>query len=111
MNLNDLKKEFLKAYNPEKAKQAKAYMRNQFDFFGIDSKTSRQIQKDFLAKSGLPDYSELDSIIRECWEMPERTFQYFGQELVARYKKEYKKDLIELLEFMITINLGGIQLI
>lgn len=102
MNLNNLQKEFSKVANPAKAKQEKAYMKGQFEYFGIGSKVRRDIQKEFLANNGLPDYSELENIVKDCWERPEREFQYFGLELLFKYKKEYQKDLVELLEFMIT---------
>lgn len=35
-------------------------------------------------------------------EKPEREFQYFGSELVERYKTQFKRDIINTFEYMVT---------
>lgn len=46
-----------------RALKQKAWMRNQFDFFGLTSPVRREIQKPFLAKESLPDEKELKTYI------------------------------------------------
>ncbi len=71
--------------NAKIAAAQKAYMRNQFEFYGIKSPLRREIQKPFLAKSYLPPKSELEEIVKALWNKPQREYQY-----------------IALLEFMVT---------
>ena len=45
---------------------------------------------------------ELFTVVKELWKMPEREFQYFGQELIGFHKKAWTKKIIGLIEFCIT---------
>ncbi len=100
--LKTLQTEFQLNANPEYAIKQKAYMRNQFEFFGLKSSERRAITKPFMMKEFLPDKSELQNIVIAAWEKPERDFHHFAQELVFRYKKQFEKSDIELFEYMIT---------
>jgi len=92
--------EFIKNSNKENAINQKAYMRNQFDFFGISSPIRKNIQKEFLKKN-YPQKIELEKIIVDLWHKPQREYQYFSQELLYKFVKKFKKKDIEFLEFMI----------
>lgn len=100
--LNTLQHEFQINANPEYAEKQKAYMRNQFEFFGLNSTERRTITKPFMIREFLPNKSELKSIVIAAWEKPERDFHYFAQEFAFRYKKQFEKEDIELFEYMIT---------
>ncbi len=97
-----LQSEFERNANPQIAAGQKAYMRNRFEFFGIKTPLRRQIQKPFLAGDFLPEKAELEPAVKTLWSKPQREFQYFAQELTAKYKKQFDGSDIELLEFMIT---------
>ncbi len=84
------------------AKEQKAYMRNQFEFYGIKSPLRREIQKPFLAKSFLPPKTELEEIVKALWNNPQREYQFIAQELVFKYIQQFDKNDIALLEFMVT---------
>jgi 3-methyladenine DNA glycosylase AlkD len=99
--LKTLQSEFEIHSNPKIAAQQKAYMRNQFEYFGIKTPQRREIQKPFLSKEFLPKKSELTEIVKILWQKPQRDYQHFAQELVFKYKKELEKKDIELFEFMI----------
>ncbi len=88
--------------DPERAEDKKEYMRNKFEFFGIDAQPRRKVTREFKRKENRPDHEDLERVIEELWKKPEREIQYFGSELVERYKKEFTEDIIELFEFMIT---------
>jgi 3-methyladenine DNA glycosylase AlkD len=99
--INNLKAEFEANANTIVAKGQKAYMKNHFDFYGIKTPVRRELQRPFLVKEYLPPKKELPSLIKTLWNMPEREFQLFGQELVQKYVKLLEEKDIELLEYMI----------
>lgn len=96
-----LRRKFEANANNANATQMKAYMRNQYDFFGIKAPDQRRIRKEFISEHGLPDVSELPVLIREVWEQPEREFQHFGMVLAEHYIRKVNRDFIRVLEFMI----------
>lgn len=100
--LNTLQTEFQINGNPEYAAKQKAYLKNQFEHFGLSATERRAIQKPFMIKEFLPEKSELQDIVIAAWEKPERDFHYFAQELAFRYKKQLEEIDIQLFEYMIT---------
>lgn len=86
------------------ALQQKAYLRDQFQFYGIKTPVRRSIQKPFLIKEYLPPKENLDGLVRTLWKRPEREYHYFAQELSFRYQKQFEVDDIALFKFMITHN-------
>ncbi len=99
-----LEREFHKNANPLIAAGHKAYLRDQFEFFGMTSPERREIQKPFLTKEFLPYKKDMVKIVKFCWEKPEREYHYFAMELVSRYSKQIEEKDIELLEYMILNN-------
>jgi 3-methyladenine DNA glycosylase AlkD len=99
--LKPVKIAFGRHADAEKATGAKAYMRNQFEFFGIQTPVRRLITKEIF-ESGLPPFRDIPAIMKDAWLQPEREFQYFAVELLGKMKKEWNPDLIPLLEEMIT---------
>jgi len=100
--INTLETELAQNANPKIALEQKAYMRNQFEFYGIKSTERREIQKPFLVKEFLPKKVELDKILIALWEKPQRDYQYFSQELAFKYVKQLEKKDIDLFEYMVT---------
>ena len=96
-----VKKAFRQHTDPVKAAGAKAYMRNQFDFFGIQTPIRRQISKEIF-QAGLPEIDALPIIIRDAWAQSEREFQYFAIELAGAMKNQWLPDMVPLIEKMIT---------
>ena len=93
---------FEKLADVEYAQKQKEYMRNKFDFFGIKAQPRRKSTREFMRKNNRPDYENIDVVIKKLWTMEEREYQYFAIELLERYKKEFTKEIINLLEYMIT---------
>ncbi|KUO65041.1 MAG: DNA alkylation repair protein [Lutibacter sp. BRH_c52] len=100
--INILEIELVQHSNPKIALEQKAYMRNQFEYYGIKSAERREIQKPFLIKQFLPKKDELGEIVIFLWEKPQRDYQYFSQELAFKYVKHLEKKDIELYEYMVT---------
>ena len=100
--VKNLEIEFKKNANETNANGQKAYMRHQFEFYGLKAAKRRELQKPFLTNEKLPEKSKLEPVIKALWTKPQRDFQYLGQELVFKYAKQFEKKDIELLEYMIT---------
>jgi 3-methyladenine DNA glycosylase AlkD len=102
MSLDQLKASFSSAKNPKIAAGQKAYMRDQFEFLGIKAPIRRKLQKPFLSEVLISDCNKREKVIRELWSLPEREYQYFGQELIYKYKSKLEKGDVQLIEFMVT---------
>lgn len=83
------------------AKGMKAYMLNQFDYYGLKTPLRRRLSKEYF-KQSLPSFIDVEEIVKDCWQHPNRELQYIGTEFLACYKKEWKKNTIQLMEYMIT---------
>ena len=77
-------------------------MKNQFDFFGIQTPIRRKIQQPFFDKKHLPTKSYSFKIIKTLWGKQEREFQLFGQELIHKYHKKFEVKDLHFFEYMIT---------
>jgi 3-methyladenine DNA glycosylase AlkD len=98
--LAELEKEFKKHYHEQNALAIKAYLRNQFEAYGIPTPARKRICQQHMAR-GLADYKNVREIIKSCWERPERDWQYYAVELLAKYKKQWDEDVVVLIEWMI----------
>lgn len=94
-------KAFRSAADPAKAFYMEAYMRNQFPFLGIKTPERRLISKTHMKTTTLLTEKELFIVVKELWNMAEREYQYFGQELIGFHKKAWTKKVIRLIEYCI----------
>ena len=102
--INTLEIEFEKNINAKVASEQKAYMRNQFEFYGLKTQERREIQKPFLQKEFLPSKDNMEIIVRKLWSLPQRDFHLVGQELVMKYHKNFTKQDIDLIQFLLINN-------
>jgi 3-methyladenine DNA glycosylase AlkD len=98
-SLEDL---FTKNANPDFAPSMKKYMKDKFEFFGIQTKPRHELTEPFMNKGALPPIDKLRGLVKTLWAKPQREFQYFGVELVEKYIKQLNKSNLPLIEFMIT---------
>lgn len=87
--------------NPEKAKWGKAYLRNQFDLFGLTGPDRNAALHLFLKENGFPVAGELNEVIENAWDLPEREIQYAAMELLFRMRKQADIQSIELYERLV----------
>ncbi len=99
-----LQKIFHRNRNQSNAVAMKAYMRDQFSFFGIKSTPRRALSSEYMKSACLPEGAELRKIISELWIMPEREYQYFAIELLIKTKSQWNKKDSDLFEHLITNN-------
>ena len=102
--LSQLEEKFIAAANPQRAIGQKAYMRDQFEYFGITAPKRKLLSKPFFLKNKLPEKHKLEGLMKSLWEEPNREYQYFGQELMQRYSKRFEVKDIILLEYMVANN-------
>lgn len=88
--------------NSENALPMKAYMRNQFEFFGIKSMPRRELSVAYLKSKPLPEADELKKMVKELWKLPERELQYFAIELLIKSKKQWTSSDADFHLYLIT---------
>jgi 3-methyladenine DNA glycosylase AlkD len=96
-----IQSEFLRHKNLDIAVAQKQYMKQRFEFYGIKAPLRKEIQRPFFLKMHLPSKKEMHNIVQELWLKPQRELHYFTQELVQKYIKQFEKNEIDLLEFMV----------
>lgn len=94
-NLEDLYKHYA---NPERAQSMKAYMRNKFDYIGLDTTTRRKLLKEHIGKFGKPAPDFRNELIDTMWDKPHREFLYSALELLMADKKKLVKDDLPFIE-------------
>jgi len=99
--IDTLSSEFQKNANTKIAAEQKAYMRNQFEYYGIKTPKRREIQKPFLVKQFLPSKKEAIQIVKSLWNKPQRDYHYVAQELLFKYSRNIEEKDIAIFEFMV----------
>lgn len=87
--------------NPAQAGPMKKYMRDQFEYLGIKSPQLKLLFRQMLNENGLPDITEIEQVIRELWELPQREYQYLAISIMERLEKKLPAKSIKTLEYMI----------
>lgn len=100
--LQEIKKIYAANGDTTIAKGAKAYLLNQFEFYGIKTPLRRQICNSFYKANKIKDHNELSTLIKECFAEPQRELHYFAIELLGHHKKLWSKKTLHLIEWMIT---------
>ena len=90
-----LRKELVKNADPEAGEGAAAYMRNQFEFFGIKTPLRRELAKDLVRQSKDLSERELVALCKELWAQPEREFQYIACDLLAKNAKRLSPSYVK----------------
>ncbi|HAQ37883.1 MAG TPA: DNA alkylation repair protein, partial [Saprospirales bacterium] len=96
---HQLKAAFSDHADQERAVRMKAYMRNQFEFFGIESPIRKKIVSGILSENGKPELPVLIGLTGLLWSQPEREMQYaamdinnyFLKKLIPAYMPIYEK--------------------
>jgi 3-methyladenine DNA glycosylase AlkD len=100
--INVLRQEFEAASNSEKAAQQKAYLKNQFEFYGISMPERKRLVKAYYDEYGVPENGI--ELAKTMFLLPQREFHYTAQELLMKVKKQWEFHHIEDIEWFITTN-------
>ncbi len=87
--------------NPEVAQGQMAYMRHQFEFFGLKMPAWMGLTKEIHAKQGIPQGEALKQLVRLCFEDEHREMHYFGLETLQKTLKHQPSECIDFLETLI----------
>jgi 3-methyladenine DNA glycosylase AlkD len=103
MELKKIKSVFESHADPSGALKMKKYMRDQFEYLGINSPLRRQLMAEILQDKELKDLSAeaLIPLICDLWQQDCREYQYIAIELLDRKIKAAKPAIIEHLEYLI----------
>lgn len=85
--------------NSVNASSAKAYMLNQFDFYGLKSPLLKTLTRVHFKTTPVHTLKELELIVKECFGLPQREFQYAAIGLFAYHKKLWKSSSVKLIEY------------
>lgn len=97
--IQGIQKIFQQNADATRAAGAKAYLLNQFEFYGIVAAERRRLSKDYMKNNTLTSLSEIELIAKDCFELPEREYQYFAVELLSFYKKIWQPSIIKTIEY------------
>lgn len=103
MNIADLKQLrslFGEHRNDVLAGKMKGYMRNQFEFYGIQSPLRRELTKKFLNEYGFPQEDQVYEVITSLWSMDERELACVALQIMDMRKRKFHLDDIKLIEYM-----------
>lgn len=87
--------------NPETAQGQMAYMRNQFEYFGLKMPQWTALTKVIHKEQGLPQGEDLKQLARLCFQDDHREMHYFALETVQKALKTQLPAFIEFLEELI----------
>jgi len=79
-----IKAAFEPYHNAERAVKMKAYMKDQFEFYGIDSPTRKRLLAELIREHGKPDPVVLLGLTGLLWADPYREMQYTAMYLNDR---------------------------
>lgn len=88
----------------EDSLQMKAYLKGQFEFFGIKAKERRLIVRRHWEEHGLISIDQLPELIKLCNDSEFREIHYFAMESTEKLKKHWPSSFLEHIEYMITHN-------
>jgi 3-methyladenine DNA glycosylase AlkD len=88
----------------KRALSAKAYMRNQFEFFGVSSPERKLALKLFVKQFGLLPKTQIHELVKTLWKQPQRELHYCALELAYLYKKEFDENDLAFFETLIVSN-------
>jgi 3-methyladenine DNA glycosylase AlkD len=78
--------------DPQRAEYSRHYLRDQFEFLGIDTKTRRQILWEFIHTKGYPPIQKLQEFSEYLWNLPEREYQHCVVDVLQKQAKKLRKE-------------------
>lgn len=87
--------------NPDIALGQMAYMRNQFEYFGLKMPAWTALAKQIHAERGIPSGDDLLALARQCFADDHREMHYFALETIEKTLKKQPPEFIKFLEELI----------
>lgn len=99
--LDELEEALVQQAQPELAAGMKAYMKNQFDFMGIQKPLRTEICKPYFKALHVLQANPSE-ILFFCWSKHEREWQYVGMDFALKTPKNWPPDWLATMEHCIT---------
>ncbi|MBK9107762.1 MAG: DNA alkylation repair protein [Saprospiraceae bacterium] len=99
--LEEFRKCFKALRNSSKAIGMKAYMRNQFDFCGVQAQDRRHAVKAIVTHFEWDDQNDFIEFIRLCWQQDQREYKYLALDLSRRFIHKLDTKCIPFFEQLI----------
>ncbi|XP_013421605.1 uncharacterized protein LOC106181691 [Lingula anatina] len=96
--VNHVKKEFGLSANKDKAAGMKKYMRNKFEFYGLQATERRTIERQVMKNYPKLNASCLWEVMKLAWSQDRREMQYFAVECAIHNKNILSTDKTTCLE-------------
>ncbi|ARK29060.1 DNA alkylation repair protein [Halalkalibacter krulwichiae] len=103
MQVQDLTIQFREIENKEKATVMSAYMKNQFQFLGIQTPERRRISAQLFKKWEVGKKPIDWKFIFDLWEQSEREYQYVGVDYLRKSKNYLFADDLTQIKEIITV--------
>lgn len=87
--------------HPANAPFMKAYMKNQFEFFGIKKPERVLLSQQVIQNQGIPNVEDLKMISQLCFQEPQREMQYFVYDLLKKVIKKLDDSFLQTIESLI----------
>jgi 3-methyladenine DNA glycosylase AlkD len=87
--------------DPEYAQKQINYMKNHFDFYGLNAPNWLRLSKIFFEEYGVFEDEELKAFVRLCFDEPQRELHYIAIEMAQKQLKTQSEDFIYFLEELI----------
>ena len=85
MNLLNIINELSRNKDESRAAQMSAYMRNQFEFFGVPTPIRKQLCREYFKAAKKSKTVDWD-FVNACWDNPHRELQYVAVDYLANMK-------------------------
>jgi 3-methyladenine DNA glycosylase AlkD len=101
--LTSISEQLHSSANPVKAQGMSGYMRDQFEFLGIDTPLRRNTVNNTLKRYSTPSEQEVVELARALHQLPQREFQHAGVDALIYHRKLIGPAFVgETAEFFIT---------
>ncbi|MDP1843447.1 MAG: DNA alkylation repair protein [Sediminibacterium sp.] len=97
-----IQNQFTANANTLNAKGMKAYMLNQFDFWGIKTPLRDSIVHQYLKENKITKTTELEKVVKELWKMDEREMQYAAIDVFKAHQLLWKPSSIKMIQYCLT---------
>lgn len=91
---DEMEEALVREADSEKAAGMKAYMKNRFDFMGVQKPERTAIQKTYFPQLRKMELSG-ESMLHHCWQKNEREWQYLGMDYALAQPKALPQNLVD----------------
>jgi len=100
--LRPLADQFASHADAAQAAAMKAYLKDNFPFYGIKTPDRRALLRAHIEEHGAPAGEELPAIARSAWQQPQRELHHVGLDLLMKAAKKFTPEHLPLVEQLIT---------